>query len=82
MKKLSLKRLDLNSSDLLVKEKLKTVFGGYDYGGGNPGGGNCWPNGHPCIVNGSIPCCEYGTGYSYCRADPGYSVFGHCVAIV
>ncbi|UOY04904.1 hypothetical protein L0P88_13180 [Muricauda sp. SCSIO 64092] len=34
MKKLSLKRLDLNANDLLQREQLKTVFGGY-------GGGAC-----------------------------------------
>ena len=34
MKKLSLKNLKLNESDLLQRNQLKSVFGGYDGGGG------------------------------------------------
>ncbi|UOY04902.1 hypothetical protein L0P88_13170 [Muricauda sp. SCSIO 64092] len=30
MKKLSLKKLDLNANDLLQREQLKSVTGGYD----------------------------------------------------
>jgi len=39
MKKLSLKKLKLEATDLLQRNELKTVFGGYD--GGYGGGSNC-----------------------------------------
>lgn len=49
MKKLSLKSLNLETKDLLQKNQLKAVFGGY--GGGWEGPGNyqcCWNNNSSC----------------------------------
>lgn len=39
MKKLSFKNLKISSSDVLMRDQLKTVFGGYGVGG--PYGGWC-----------------------------------------
>lgn len=51
MKKLSLNKLKLDADDLLQREQLKTVFGGY---GGFNGGGDCnsnCSNTNPCKEN-------------------------------
>ncbi len=53
MKTLSLKNLNLSSNDLLQREQLKNVYGGY--------GGGCISLGDICIPGGSPyndPCCS------------------------
>ncbi len=54
MKKLSLKKLKLESSDLLQRNELKTVFGG------NYGGYSCVTKGNGCnksSTNSNNLCC-------------------------
>jgi hypothetical protein len=53
MKKLVLENLNLNPEDMLNREHLKTIFGGY--GGYGGGGGSCDSN-----CGGSRPKCAEG----------------------
>lgn len=52
MKKLSLKMLNLNHDDLLQREQLKSIFGGYGGGGKKcvVGDGSCTSPSH-CVVD-------------------------------
>ncbi|WP_026808949.1 hypothetical protein [Arenibacter latericius] len=59
MKKLSLKNLKLNSNDLLQREQLRSVFGGY-------GGGSCTLH----CVDGtelSVTSCKGGDARESCK---------------
>ncbi|WP_299526764.1 hypothetical protein [Winogradskyella sp.] len=59
MKKLSLKKLSLSTNDLLQREQLKSIFGGYDLCAGQPcHEGDTTKCGTQCI-------CDFGRGY--CR---------------
>ncbi|MFD0798015.1 hypothetical protein ACFQZJ_11115 [Maribacter chungangensis] len=63
MKKLSLEKLNLRSDDLLQREQLKTVFGGY---------GNGCPDGHArcsCADPGggvTVGCSSTGNCAGFC----------------
>tara|TARA_R110002049_G_scaffold306635_1_gene505458 strand:- start:36648 stop:36875 length:228 start_codon:yes stop_codon:yes gene_type:complete len=74
MKKIKLKDLKIRKGDLLEREELKIVFGGYEDSGCNQPLMLCTvaPSGF------SDTCC----GNSVCVADPGYEVFGHCSGIL
>lgn len=63
MRKLSIGELNLKSNDLLRREQLKTVFGGYE-------GGSCTancPNGGPNGTGWTVTC--QGSG---CSAEDGW----------
>ena len=66
MKKLSLKKLNLNVSDLLKKEQLKSVFGGYG------GGHGCSGPLVPCQSYHIECCCP--SGVAHC-----VWTIGHCL---
>ena len=62
MKKLSLKELKLGTQDLLRKEQLRTVFGGYGNAPNNPTGSGsqgrykcCWKN-DPSNCSACVSC--------------------------
>ena len=54
MKKLSFKRLDLGTRDLLQREQLKSVFGG----GGYSCDSQCSVNNEPCIGANGFGTCQ------------------------
>ena len=65
MKKLNLKNLKLSKNDMLQRDQLKTVFGGYDGGGGStssctassgPGKDDVTCNGTDCIAVVNVQC--------------------------
>ena len=53
MKKLNLKKLKLNQNDLLQRNELKAVFGGYDYSY-DVSGSNCHTTSYSCANGGGI----------------------------
>ncbi len=58
MKKLSLKKLNLSTGDLLQREQLRTVFGGY---------GQCKEGTIPCSCsNGTVGCSGTGSCSGFC----------------
>lgn len=64
MKKLSLKNLNLNHDDLLQREQLKSIFGGYGGGGGDR---------QPCRVgDNSCTAPNYCIVSSYANYPNGY----------
>ncbi len=71
MKKLSLKNLKLEANDMLQRNQLKTVLGGY-------GGGSCqsWINGQHYT---GLSVSDAQGDYQFC-VDNGYSGCGYCCA--
>jgi len=81
MKKLSLSKLNLNSSDILTREQLKGVLGGVEAPPPLPGGGGsgsscyqcCWDN-YPndcskCVIAGSDWTCVTGASLKSCTCS-------------
>ncbi|WP_136468924.1 hypothetical protein [Flagellimonas onchidii] len=69
MKKLSLKKLKLSKDDLVQKEQLKTVFGGYN--GQNENNPNCYDacfsDAECSIFTSCRPVIVFGCNWEYCR---------------
>ena len=58
MRKLSLKNLKLEASEMLGRNQLKTVFGGY--GSHCAYGNQCAKVGDKCTINGRTGTCKVG----------------------
>ncbi|SFG00209.1 hypothetical protein SAMN04488033_11962 [Salegentibacter agarivorans] len=68
MKKLSLQKLKLGADDLLQREQLKSVFGGYGGYQGGSGDGLC-----SCKAGGNITYETYVGQCDYCETVCHYS---------
>lgn len=64
MKKLKLKALELGAREVLTREQLKNVLGGFDDGSGSGSGTSCSTK---CVVDGNkIYSCIYSAAVSAC----------------
>lgn len=80
MKKISLKNLNLKEVDLLSREQLKNVLGGFTGGSGIGGGTATTSDEEKCNCNNSDQCSG---DTPECAADcdsSGTGYYGHCVA--
>lgn len=72
MKKLNLKKLNLGADDLLQREQLKSVFGGYGgYGDLNPPSGGGGGSLYKCCWNGTNNCSKCVSCTSSCTCVSG-----------